>query len=140
MPKGEHTIVATTLDVARVKSILSSVLSGATVEPLNQGPLDDDALAIRACQRGGAFKKSPFGPGNAVAQVIVEDRGSTRTVELIAILNTFADSWNRQRSAGNAMTALSRMKEVPSAKAGRNMVRAILDALTAAEPSIRETQ
>jgi hypothetical protein len=140
MPKGEHTIVATTLDVARVKSILSSVLSGATVEPLNQGPLDDDALAILACQRGGAFKKSPFGPGNAVAQVIVEDRGSTRTIELIAILNTFADSWNRQRSAGNAMTALSRMKEVPSAKAGRNMVRAILDALKAADPSIRQTQ
>lgn len=142
MPKGEHTIVSTTLDVARVKSILSSVLSGATVEPLNQGPLDGDAaLAILACQRGGvAFKKSPFGPGNAVAQVIVEDHGSTRSVELIAIRSTFADGWNRQRAAGNAIAGLSAMKEAPNPKAGRNMVGAVLQALKAADPSIRQTQ
>lgn len=142
MPKGEHTILSTTLDVAHVKSILSSVLSGATVEPLNQGPLDGDAaIAILASQRGGvAFKKSPFGPGNAVAQVIVEDHGSTRSVELIAIRNTFADGWNRQRAAGNAIAGLSAMKEAPNPKAGRNMVGAILQVLKAADPSIRQTQ
>ena len=53
MPKGEHTMVSTALDVTHVKGILSSVLSGATVEPLNQGPLDGNAaLAILASQRG----------------------------------------------------------------------------------------
>lgn len=142
MPKGEHTIVSTTLDVAHVKRILSSVLSGSTVEPLNQGPLDGEvALAMLACQRGGvAFKKSPFGPGNAVAQIIVEDNGSTRSVELIAIRDTFADGWNRQRAAGNAIAGMSAMKQAPNPKAGRNMVGAILQALKAADPSIRQTQ
>ena len=141
MPKGEHTIVSTTLDVTRVKSILSSVLSGATVESLNHGPLDGDtALAILASQRGGAFKKSPFGIGNAVAQVVVEDCGTKRNVELIAIRDTFGDGWNRQRSAGNAFAGLSAMKEAPSPKAGRNMVGAILEALRAADPNIRLTQ
>ena len=140
MPKSEHTIVSTSLDVAEVKGILSSVLSGATVESLNLGPLDGDAaLAILACQRGGvAFKKSPFGPGNAVAQVIVEDQGSTRRVELIAIRDSFADGWNRQRAAGNAIAGMSAMKQAPSPKAGRNMVGAILQALRAADPSIRQ--
>jgi hypothetical protein len=142
MPKGESTIASTTLGVADVKGILSSVLSGATVEPLNQGPLDADAaLAILASQRGGVvFRRSPFGPGNAVAQVIVEDHGSTRSVELIAMRNTFADNWNRQRAAGNAIAGLSAMKEAPNPKAGRNMVGAILQALKAADPSIRQTQ
>jgi hypothetical protein len=140
LPKSEHTIVSTSLDVAEVKGILSSVLSGATVESLNLGPLDGDAaLAILACQRGGvAFKKSPFGPGNAVAQVIVEDQGSTRRVELIAIRDSFADGWNRQRAAGNAIAGMSAMKQAPSPKAGRNMVGAILQALRAADPSIRQ--
>ena len=139
MPKGEHTVVSTTLGVADVKRILSSVLSGATVEPLNQGPLDGDAaLAIVARQRGGvAFKKSPFGPGNAVAQVVVEDHGSTRSVELVAIRDTFSDGWNRQRAAGNAMAGLSAVKQAPNPKAGRNMVEALLAALKAADPSIR---
>jgi hypothetical protein len=142
LPKGEHTVVSTKLDVAQVKGILSSVLSGATVEPLNQGPLDADAaLAILACQRGGvAFKKSPFGPGNAVAQIIVEDHGSTRSVELVTMRDTFADGWNRQRAAGNALAGMSAMKEAPSPKAGRKMVSSILQALKAADPSIRQTQ
>jgi hypothetical protein len=141
MPKGEHTIVSTALDVARVKAILSSVLSGATVEPLNRGPLEGDAaLAILVTQRGGAFKKSPFGPGNAVAQVIVEDQGSTRSVELVAIRDTFADGMNRQRAAGNAMAGLSAIGQAPNIKSGRKMVGAILRALQAADPGIRQTQ
>jgi hypothetical protein len=142
MPKGEHTVVSTTLDVAEVRGILSSVLAGATVESLNQGPLDGDAaLAILASQRGGVvFNKSPFGTGNAVAQVIVEDHGTTRSVELIAIRNTFGDNWNKQRAAGNAIAGLSAAKEAPNPKAGRNMVGAILQALKAADPSIRQTQ
>jgi hypothetical protein len=142
MPKGELTVVSTTLDITRVKGILSSVLSGATVEPLDQGPLDGDAaLAILASQRGGAFiKKSPFGPGNAVAQVIVEDHGSTRSVELIAIRDTFVDGWNRQRAAGNALAGLSAVGQAPNPKAGRKMVGAILQALRAADPGIRLTQ
>jgi hypothetical protein len=140
MPKGEHTIVSTALDVTRVKAILSSVLSGATVEPLNRGPLDDDAaLAILVTQRGGAFKKSPFGPGNAVAQVIVEDQGSTRSVELIAIRDTFTDGLNRQRAAGNAMAGLSAIGQAPNVKSGRKMVGAILRALQAADPGIHQT-
>ena len=86
MPKSEHSQYVTTLGVPQLKSLLSSVLSGATVEPLNQGPLGDAAaIAILAMQRGAAFKKSPFGVGNAVGQVVVEDRGSDRSVELIAI-------------------------------------------------------
>lgn len=142
MPKGESTIVSTTLDVADVKGILSSVLSGAKVEPLIQGPLDGEAaLAFLASQRGGvAFRRSPFGTGNAVAQVIVEDHGSTRSVELIAMQNTFADNWNRQRAAGNALAGLSAVMEAPNPKAGRKMVDAILRALAAADPSIRQTQ
>ena len=142
MPKGEHTVVSTTLDVTHVRGILSSVLSGATVEPLNQGPLDDAAaLAILAIQRGGlAFKKSPFGPGNAVAQVIVEDRGSTRSVELIAMRDTFADGFSRQRRAGNAYAGLAAMKQAPNPKSGRNMVGAILQALKEADPNLRQTQ
>jgi len=141
MPKGEHTIVSTALDVTRVKAILSSVLSGATVEPLNRGPLDGDAaLAILVTQRGGAFKKSPFGAGNAVAQVIVEDQGSTRSVELIAIRDTFADGLNRQRAAGNAMAGLAAIGQAPNIKSGRKMVGAILQALQAADPGIRQTQ
>lgn len=141
MPKGEHTIVSTALDVTRVKVILSSVLSGATVEPLNQGPLDGDAaLAILVSQRGGTFKKSPFGPGNAVAQIIVEDQGSTRSVELIAIRDTFAEGLNRQRAAGNAIAGLSAIGQAPNIKAGRKMVGVILRALQEADPGIRQTQ
>lgn len=125
-----------------VRGILSSVLSGATVESLNQGPLDGEAaLAILASQRGGlAFKKSPFGQGNAVAQVIVKDHGSTRSVELIAVRNTFADNWNSQRGAGSALGGLSAAKDAPNPKAGRNMVDAILQALQVADPSLRQTQ
>jgi hypothetical protein len=141
MPKGERTIVSTALDVAQVKAILSSVLSGATVEPLNRGPLDGDAaLAILATRQGGVFKKSPFGSGNAVAQVIVEDQGSTRSVELIAIRDTVADGLNRQRAAGNPMAGLKAMGQVPNIKSGRKMVDAILRALQAADPGIRQTQ
>jgi hypothetical protein len=140
MPKGEHTTVSTALDVTRVRGILSSVLSGATVEPLNQGPLDGDAvLAILAIQRGGAFKKSPFGSGNAVAQVIIEDHGPMRSVELIAIRDTFGDGWNRQRAAGNAIAGMSAMRQAPNVKSGRKMVGAILQALKAADPNIRQT-
>jgi hypothetical protein len=142
VPKGEHTIVSTKLDVTRVKGILSSVLSGATVEPLNQGPLDGDAaLAILAIQRGGVvLKKSPFGPGNAVAQVIVEDHGSTRSVELIAMRNTFGDSLKKQAAAGSAVGGLLATRDTPNPKSGRNMVVAILQALKAADPSLRQTQ
>jgi hypothetical protein len=142
MPKGDHTIISTTLDVDRVRGILSTVLSGATVESLNQGPLDEEAaIAILASQRGGvAFKKSPFGPGNAVAQVVVEDRGATRRVELISIQNTFADNWNGQRAARGAIAGLSAVKEAPNPKAGRKMVGAILQALQAADPSLQQTQ
>ncbi|HWF20812.1 MAG TPA: hypothetical protein VG226_01595 [Acidimicrobiales bacterium] len=139
MPKSEHTILSTMLDVKHVKDILSSVLSGATVEPLNRSPLDGDAaLAFLAIQRGGvAFKKSPFGPGNAVAQVIIEDHGSQRRVELIALRDSFADGWNRQRAAGNAIAGLSAIKQAPNPKAGRNMVEAIFQALKAADHGIR---
>ncbi len=141
MPKGEHTIVSTTLGVSDVKGILSSVLSGANVEPLNRHSLDGDAaLAIVASQRGGAmFNKSPFGAGNAVAQVIVEDHGSTRSVELIAIKDTFADSWNRQRAAGNAVGGLMAMGQAPNVKGSRKMAEAILQRLKAADPSLRQT-
>jgi hypothetical protein len=141
IPKDEHTVVSTALDVTRVRAILSSVLSEATVESLNRGPLDGDAaLAILVTRRGGAFKKSPFGPGNAVAQVIVEDRGSTRSVELVAIRDTFADGWNRQRGAANAMAGLSAIGQTPNIKSGRNMVSAIVRALQAADPGTRQTR
>ena len=65
VPKGESTVVSTSLDVASVKNVLSNVLSEATVEPLNKGPLDEDvSLAIVASQRGGlAFRRSPSDPG-----------------------------------------------------------------------------
>lgn len=142
MPKGKHTSVSTTLGVTNVKEILSKVLSGATVEALNQGPLDGDAaLAIVASQRGGVvLKRSPFGPGNAVAQIIVEDHGSTRSVELIAIRDTFGEGLNRQRAAGNAIAGLSAVGKAPNPKAGRNMVNAILQALKVADPGLRPTQ
>jgi len=139
MPKGEHTVLATALDVARVKEILSSVLSGATIETLNEGPLDGaSALAIVASRQGGvALKRSPFGSGNAVAQVVVEDHGSVRNVELIAIKDTFAEGFNRQRAAGNAIGGFSAAKQAPNIRCGRKMVDAIFQALTAADPGIR---
>lgn len=142
MPKGQHTMISTTLEVTHLKGILSSVLSGATVETLNQGPLDGDAaLAILAIQRGGvAFKKSPFGPGNAVVHVIVEDQGSTRSVELVAIQDTIAEGLRRGAGGGNPVAALGAIKQAPNPKAGRNMVGAILQALKAADPSLRQTQ
>lgn len=140
MPKSEHSTFTTTLDATRVKGILSSVLSSATVESLNQGPLDGNAaLAIVASQRGGVFNKSPFGPGNAVAQIIVEDHGSTRSVELIAVGTSFMQGMNAQRSAGDAMAGISAVRQQPNLKFGRNMVGVILQALKAADPSIRQT-
>ena len=127
--------------LAEVKDVLSSVLAGANIEALELGPLDNDAdIAILATRRGSMFNKSPFGPGNAVAQVIVEDHGSTRHVELIALRDSFADGFNRQRAAGNAMAGLSAATRAPNIKSGRKMVDAILRELQRADPSIRPTK
>jgi hypothetical protein len=141
LPKSEHTTLSTTLTATQIKSILSSVLSGADIESLNQGPLDDDAaIAILASQQGGVFKKSPFGSGNAVAQVIVEDRGSARHVELITFKDTMGDSFNRTRSSNGMVSAMAAGNKAPNIKAGRQMVEAILHVLREADPSIRPTK
>ena len=142
MPKSEHSTFATTLDVTHVKNILSSVLSGARIDSLNQGPLDEDAaLAILASQQGGfVFNRSPFGPGNAVAQIIVEDHGASRSVELIAIRSTFVDGLNVSRAKGSAIPAMAASRRQPNKQAGRKMVEAVVQALRAADPSIRQTE
>ena len=141
MPKSEHSTVTTTLEASKLKQILSSVLSGATVEPLNQGPLDgESAVAIVASQRGGAvFNTSPFGPGMAAAQVIVEDHGSLRSVEIIALGTSFMDGLSAQRRAGNAMAGMSVARQQPNLKLSRNMVAAIVAALKTADPGLRQT-
>ena len=141
MPKSQHAKFATGLTASEIKQILSSILAGAAVEPLTMGPLDAPAaIAIVATQRGTPLKRSPFGNGNAVAQVIVEDHGSTRHVELIAVANTFMEGLNAQRAAGNAMAGLSVAAKAPNPKAGRNMVAAIYNALQAADRGIRQVQ
>ena len=113
MAKNQHSTFTTTLTTTQVKDVLSSVLSGATVEPLNMGPLDAPAaIAILATQRGGPLKRSPFGSGNAIAQVTVEDHGSTRSVELVAMAQTFMQGLNNQRAAGNAVAGFSDRKSV----------------------------
>jgi hypothetical protein len=141
LSKSEHTSFSTTLEVTQIKSILSSVLSGAEIKPLNQGPLDDDAaIAILASQQGGMFKKSPFGTGNAVAQVIVEDRGSARHVDLITFKDTMGDSFSRARSSSSMGGAMSAGNKAPNIKAGRAMVASILQAIRDADPSICPTQ
>lgn len=140
MPKGEHTVVSTSLSVEQIRKTLSSVLSGAKIEELNRTPLESGAaLAIVASQFGGvAFKRSPFGPGNAVAQIIVEDHSSARKIELIAIRDTFGESWNKQRAAGNAMAGLSAVNQSPKLRAGRNMVDAMLAALRSADRNLQQ--
>jgi len=139
MAKDEHSTYSTTLDTERIKSIMGSVLTGAVVEPLESGPLDSEAaLAILATFKGqGVLNKSPFGGGNAMAQVIVEDRGGSRSVHLVAVAATMGDSWNASRGAANGLDGLARVKALPNVKSSRNLVAALADALKGADPELR---
>lgn len=83
------------------------------------------------------MKRSPFGPGNAVAQVIVQDQGSARRIDLIAVGTSFGEGFAVQRRAGNAMDGLAAARQAPNLKYGRKMVSAIAAALQDADPAVR---
>lgn len=140
MPKNENSTFSTTLPVPEIERLLGSVFDGSTVEALSTGPLDAGAdVALVASRQGGLFNRSPFGPGNAVTQVVVRDQGSSRIVQLTAVGTSFADGVRDQRRAGNAVEGLSAARQSPNLKFGRKMVAAVVEALQAADAGLRKT-
>src|SRR5689334_16165519 len=89
------------MDVAEIRKILGSALSGAEVSTMEFGVLEDaPALAILAEWFGGTLtKRSPFGPGLASAQIMVHDCGDHTEIQLVALATTIAQSFAGARNA-----------------------------------------
>jgi hypothetical protein len=77
----------TTLDMSAIKRALTQAWASSTVSNLQAGPLDElPPLAVLMFERRPTLTMSKkWGRGDAAVQVLVQDAGTHREVEIIAL-------------------------------------------------------
>ena len=130
MAKIERSLYSTSLSVAQIKQILGQALSGAEIDALTFGPLDEaPAFGILAEKRVGLVRKL------GSAQILVHEMGDHRRVEFIALGTSLGQhlstSWQvRNESFG---TRASVGRQAPDLGSSKKLVAECVSTLQTAD-------